>query len=532
MYFKSKSLCEYLNQYQKIIIYGTGNYAHAIYPQLVKAGLKKKILCFTQTRSDGRSFIDGIPVLNVETLVWNESECVVLVAVSKLYMEEISKGLVGNINRNIVFLTDYQQSAENFSNLTSFQEYCIAIADWYVETGKGEYEKEAIARELLSRGEQAGNNKTLNLVVMICGNISARTTKIAGALTRKNFEVIILEYSQIRNTWFLKELDNIKIIRCSCIEELFFNILQYDPLVYFYEPRWGDCFWGEILLKQKQYFGKIIVSLYDVLNDGYCNETEAQLKTERYALENSDGIVWRWFSKDYLEKKGFVFQGRSIQFLDYCSHENRQLDITYDSDSDIIKLCVVVGYGDNYVERRLYPAQYSVWARIEEILEKIGNRSDCILHFYSGSLNNENIKRCVYFEQQYDNFKFFLGTEHNELLRKLTDYDFGCLLYTDGEEPLDEDIVEYYKGSYHRNGISNVFFDYIGSGVPVITTFATKMWEYLADYDIVIKMRLSDLDMEFLKQNRTYYKERVKEAAKELDIDNYISRLIGFFKEV
>ena len=175
MYFKSKSLCEYLNQYQKIIIYGTGNYAHAIYPQLVKAGLKKKILCFTQTRSDGRSFIDGIPVLNVETLVWNESECVVLVAVSKLYMEEISKGLVGNINRNIVFLTDYQQSAENFSNLTSFQEYCIAIADWYVETGKGEYEKEAIARELLSRGEQAGNNKTLNLVVMICGNISART---------------------------------------------------------------------------------------------------------------------------------------------------------------------------------------------------------------------------------------------------------------------------------------------------------------------------------------------------------------------
>ena len=114
----------------------------------------------------------------------------------------------------------------------------------------------------------------------------------------------------------------------------------------------------------------------------------------------------------------------------------------------------------------------------------------------------------------------------------MTDYDFGCLLYTDGEEPLDEDIVEYYKGSYHRNGISNVFFDYIGSGVPVITTFATKMWEYLADYDIVIKMRLSDLDMEFLKQNRTYYKERVKEAAKELDIDNHISRLIGFFKEV
>ena len=58
------------------------------------------------------------------------------------------------------------------------------------------------------------------------------------------------------------------------------------------------------------------------------------------------------------------------------------------------------------------------------------------------------------------------------------------------------------------------------------------MWEYLSPYKIVIKMDLSNLDIDYLKKNRNYYKQEVRKAQKELDINNQIIRLIHFFKEI
>ena len=68
--------------------------------------------------------------------------------------------------------------------------------------------------------------------------------------------------------------------------------------------------------------------------------------------------------------------------------------------------------------------------------------------------------------------------------------------------------------------------------MPVITTWSSKMWEYLSPYKIVIKMDLSNLDIDYLKKNRNYYKQEVRKAQKELDINNQIIRLIHFFKEI
>ena len=71
MHFRSAVLCKDLNQYKKIIIYGTGNFAQEIYPQLEKRGLKEKIVSFTQTEGEESVFIDGIPVVNIEKLNYN-----------------------------------------------------------------------------------------------------------------------------------------------------------------------------------------------------------------------------------------------------------------------------------------------------------------------------------------------------------------------------------------------------------------------------------------------------------------------------
>lgn len=533
MYFKYKSLYKCIDQYQKIIIYGTGNYAQLVYPQLVKFGLKKKIVCFAQSEVNGHNFIDGIPVTGIENVQCDKDKTVVLIAVGKPYVDKIRKTLSEYDYTNLVFTIDYQQSTEPFYHLESFQEYCELIANWYVETKKGEMDRSTVLESLLDRGKKAGRNRKKNLIVMISGNISARTAKIASALKRKKFDLVVLDYSKIKKTWFLEELysANVKIEKCCCIEEMLYNALQYDPLVYFFEPQWGDCLWPQIMIFQKQYFGKIVISLYDVLNDGYCEEPESNLATEKYSLENADGIVWRWFSKDLLESRGFKFQGKSIQFLDYCDINN--MNCSSDAPGFFsVRLCAVVGYGDAYVENRTYVPQYTEWARIGEILDKIGNIAGYEFHFYAGSLKNENIEICRKYEEQYDNFRFFVGIEHQELMNRLRGYDYGCELYIEGDEPPDDARVAYYFGSYHRNSIRNAFFDFINAGLPVITTYASKMWEYLSEYDIVLKMTLTDLDLEFLRKNRKYYKDRSEVARRELCIDKAIPSLIQFFQEV
>lgn len=539
MYFKSKFLCEALNQYQKIVIYGTGNFAHEIYPQLIKYGLKEKIVCFTQTqRNEDETLIDGIPVISIAQLNYDKSECVVLIAVSELYKEEIERTLFEYKYSNIISLTDFQVDYNDFmkdySYLTSFEEYCGYIADWYVKNHGESQENKIVMQELLDKGQYINREKNNDLIIMICGHLSARTIKIAGALKRKKYEIIMLSYFDGANPWYLDELEkiNIQLYQCRNVIEMMYYALQYYPLIYFFEPCWGDCTWTEIMLKNKKHFGKVVLALYDVMNDGYTGLKEQQMQTEKYSLEHADGIVWRWFSKEYLEEKGFKYQGKSIQFIDYCSHETLN-DISYESDSTILKLCMVVGYGDEVVDNRIYATSYIEWARINEILEKIGNREDCILHFYVGGLSDSNIIQCKEYERQYGNFKFYLATEHEELMGKLSSYDFGCDIYTDGQELLDDSPMgKDYYGSSYRNSIRNSYFDFLNAGLSIITTNAAKMWDYLSEYNIVVKMNLSNLDIEYLKQNKQYYKKMAREARKQLDVDAHIIKLIQFFEEI
>ena len=45
-------------------------------------------------------------------------------------------------------------------------------------------------------------------------------------------------------------------------------------------------------------------------------------------------------------------------------------------------------------------------------------------------------------------------------------------------------------------------------------------------------MNLANLDIDYLKQHKQYYWDKVKEAKKELNMDYQIPRLIQFFKEL
>lgn len=536
LYFNMGELCKALNQYQEIIIYGTGNYAIAIYPQLIKSGLHEKIVCFTQTKETDVTELHGIPVIGLNKLCYDKAKCAVLIAVSDLYWDEIEENLIKYGYNNKIFLDDYKIRIEEvFCNLTSFKEYCEYIADWYIQTQSDDIDRMTVVQKLLSRGERDNKIVDSNLIVIISGHLSPRTTKIIGALKRKNYNIIVLSYCRNNGkSWCVNELrkSNAQILECRCIEEMLYHALQYSPLIYFFEPRWGDCLWTEIILKMKEYFGKVIFAPYDVLNDGYSGRTERSLTAEKYAFEHADGIVWRWFSKEYLETKGFRYRGKSIQFLDCCNHECMEDTILRGSSASAIRLCSVSGDGDLYVDDRTYTKRYIDWARVGEILDKIGNREEYIFHFYAGTLTSKNVERCKQYKKKYSNFEFFVGVEHNELLRRLKDYDYGCELYIEGEEPPVDLSFGMYFGSYYNNSVRNVFFDFLSAGLPIITTQASKLWEYLSVYDIVINMNLSNIDADYLIKHKEYYKARVESTRKELDIDNQISKLIQFFEEV
>lgn len=534
--FRIQALCKALDQYNRIIIYGTGNYAREIYPALIKCGLKNKIFCFTQTKECELKSIDGIPIVKFEMLHDYKNNCVILIAVGESYADEIKQILIARQYLYILSLVDYRMHTDKeFELLNTFDEYCDFIADWYIENKIEEIDKEKIVQKLLVRGKNAGICINSKLIVCICGHRSVRSNKIIRALIRNGYIVIMLSYHALdkRGGWCMDELKqlNIQRIQCHCIEEMLYEALQYNPLAYYFEPCWADCLWAKIMLKNKQYFGKIVLELYDVLNDGIINQPQERLDTERYALENADGIVWRWFSKEYLEEKGFVFQGKSIQFLDYCSCVEED-SFKPDTESPIIKLCEVSGFADSFVEDRLCNTKYIDWVRIGEILEKVGNRKDCIFHYYAGSMKKENIERCLQYEKEYNNFKFFLGIEHDELLLRLRDYDYGCDFYTDGEWPPDDLLIGGFAGSTRKNCLRNILFDYLSAGLPIITTTPKKLLEYLQPYDVVVKMNISNLDLGYLQENRFSLKRNVRIARAELDIDKHITRLIDFLNNL
>lgn len=536
--FKALSLCNALNKYSDIIVYGAGNYAKEFYPYFVAHNIKHKIKCFTQSNISEEKFFEGIPIVAFKDILCDKDNCAVFVAVSELYSEEIRQILVNSGYVNIFLLTDYiidyKYEEKKFYLLKNFAEYCSYIADWYVETHTDNIDKKTLEMKLVTRGERIVDKRNLNIIVLICGNLSARITKIIGALKRKGFYVIVLGYWYNAYLWALDELEKIdvSIYYCSCIQELFYKMLQYNPLVYVFEPRWGDCLWAEVVIKNKTYFGKIAISLYDVMNDGYIADQSAdKLKSEKYVLENADGIVWRWFSKEHLEGKGFIFRGKSIQFLDCCNirdsytNENKNLP-------SIVRLCEVSGIGNEYVEKKKYNSEYQDFARIGEILEKVGNRKDCIFHFYAGELDDKNVEICEGYKEKYDNFDYFLNTKHDELIRCLEQYDYGCDFYTGKLMPSDDTIVGRRTGSTLRNCSRNILFDYISAGIPIITTFPQKLLEHLDQYDVVVKMDLVNLDMEFLVQTKEYYKQKAVLACKKLNIDNQIIKLINFLKSV
>lgn len=540
MYILMNDLYKELSGADKVLIYGAGSYANIVYPMLKKVGLKEKICAFIVTDLKETMEIDGIPVKSADELdSFKVEEYEVLVAVRKEFEQEIIESLRLFHFVQILKLSDYILSeddlTEAFRSQTceQFLERFIEAYVWNNNGWTGELEDKRIEIEKMMKQRKDACIDT-NTIVFVLGNFPPRTAKIIGALKRKKYNVVVLEY-RCDDDLVIHELTpyDIEIFHCGDIIEVFYRAMQYNPLVYYCEPIWGDCRIPEIMIRNKDLFGKIVFTTYDVLNDGYVCVTEEQKLSERYSLENADGIVWRWYSKEFLEEvKGFAYKGRSIQFLDYCNgykiEEREEI-------GNELKLCFITGGTYGLLDGKVYKndGSYVEMARMDSVMKKIGKRKDCLFHVYIGEINEEEREKFNTLAEEYPNFNFFCGIKHDELIQKISEYDYGCFWTTDGVslKDLEADGIGF-TGSNYVNSIPHRYFDYIDAGIAVIAVLPKKLCDFLDEQRVLVKMDISNMDIDYLKENKKIYKENVKKAKNTLLIDNHIQRLIDFLENL
>ncbi len=536
MKFRINDLYQTLSASIKIIIYGAGDYAKEVYPVLKKMGFKKRIKAFVVTDAGHEpSYIDGISVCSIKELQLSDMKnTTVLIAVSDVFFPEVIHLLQRYKFRQIFSIKSFIISEKELEQAKDIQflEYISETYIWNQVNCMWEFFQESEKQKKWIE-QRAKRDIDRNKLVFLMGDFHPRYINIIGALIRKGYHIKILEYGTINQDYIRNVLfANYKIEynKCSTLEELLFYAIQEKPLVYYFQPAWGDCSWPQKMICHKSVFGKIVISLYDVMNDAYVYANEFQCYTERYVLENADGIVWRWFSKEFLEeKKGFVYRGKSIQFLDYCTTCEISKNINNDN---ILKLCMVAGdiaylLRENFDEN----GTYSDLAKINHILEKIGDQTKCIFHVFVALCSDKDRDVCNTLEQKYSNVRFFNTMPHNELIQKISEYDYGCLIYNESALPPVRGIISYLNyGSGYYNAVTNKLFDYISAGIPFIATAPYKLCQFFEQYGVVVKMNISNLDINYLLENREVYKEKAQRARVELQIDNQIQKLIDFLE--
>lgn len=534
-----KDLRNELDKYSKILIYGAGYYAKFIYSALKKEGLKEKIESFLVTNLNETRDIDGIKVNAASALtVYDKEKTAVIIAVNRENEREIIKTLKWKYGfEHGIKLLDFIIQDDN----VFYEKLRTESDEWFLEKLMESYiwNHSDSGDELKKKREEteeciSHRNKTEsdnNTIVFISGNLTPRSEKIIAALTKKMYRIIVLEYGYC-NELVKSEImsSNIEFFSCKNLIEVFYRALLYKPLVYYFEPVWGDCSGSEIMIRHKGLFGKIVFAPYDILNAGYVQILDIEKLMEWYCLEYADGVAWRWFSKKFLEeKKGLVQKGKSIQFLDYC----KGFEIENDNRSDdTLKICFVQGAIYELLNKSVsaYENLYAEPAKLDAVLKKIGNVSNCVFHIFLGRCADSDKKKLEKFEKDYSNVKFFYGMEYNELLIKISEYDYGSYFMTDGKDiPEQKSIDNIYYGNVYNDSIVNRFFDYLDAGLPIISTLPQKQCNYLDQYGVIVKMNINNLDIDYLINNKTYYRKNVKRAKKELQIDNHIQRLINWF---
>lgn len=542
MYFVLKKLCEEIENETKILIYGAGHYAIEIYKKFCVIGWKDRIKKFVVTSIGKQSeYIEGIPVVEFDRRILDEDKYIILVAVGKDYAEEIKCILSGISPGSVFYLWDYagfmDKKKEALLN-SSFDILCNNALDEYIWRNPQYLNDKRKLVENLDELQQKHNNLQVKdkSIVYIMEEETARDIKIIRALIESGYEVDVLQYALRVRYAAEKELLNLDIVpeRFTCVWEFIVKSLNYRPNLYFFdvETTFDYVF---LAIHYREIWGRVVIAPYETFIGSFVNISEEIFEKEKFCLENADAVVWRYFSKEYLENKmGYRFKGESVHLLDNCG--GYELSNRFNECSNgKLRLCCVVSQIECFLCED--SSSYTRQAKFTDILEKVGG--SCELDIYAWCASTEEEEQLAQMKKKYKNFNFFYKVEHKDLIHRLSAYDYGLCIYTNEEiptYPIGAEIVSRgtltcTEGTY-RHSVANRYFDYIDAELPIITTLPEKLCEYLQQYDVIIRMNIGNLDVDYLKRNREYYKKKAKIAKKELLMSKHINILTDMFERI
>lgn len=471
----------------------------------------------------------GKPVIRFEE--YKKPDVPILIAVSELYQDEIISK-VKTRYKEYIPITNYfrknESTYEMYENATE-DEFYQYLSEWHIDTYGKVGETEEIFSEIKNRYRRIPEKRK---IVFVVDTITVRIARIVKELARRGFSVRIL------NGWNREyagdcEVDGIagvEVISCHSVEEYLYEALQVNPCAYYLESPFARPFTPAIIIRFKKIYGKVIFSPYDVLNRSFPGYPDKVYQIERYALENADGVIWRYFAKEFYENElGFHMIGKHLLMMDGC--ENKKA--AFRKDDDVVKICCVPTHIKYLLSKK--DDKYIRTALLEEIFEKFEGRSDWLFHVYTWRASKEEREILQKLEMKYENFSVFIHVDHQKLMEELTKYDYGAWIMKGTEIPISPEYAVWGDGASDkvgevsiRFGICNKFFEYIECGLPVITTYPIQLADEFFQQGILMRMTVDDLDIDVLKEKKGSFSSAINEAKKKYDIKNNVDAFVKF----
>ena len=305
------------------VLYGAGQIAGELLGALDRVGLAPLYCVVTNAEGNPES-MGNVSVYGLSEKIseLRERNILVLVAVSDLYVKDITHILHGKGIDNIVSASDYfwhsfgeREFYDGYVD-RGFSWYSDRIEEWYFDQHGLQ-----IDFPILLQNKKGKRGR----VLFVVNNLSPRVVKIAKALRKCGKEVIVFLDVGMKGSYWSKftsalQEDDICNLYYFCIEELILGLIQNKgEVIHIFSNGWNP-YTSYILIKFRAYLGKVVFENYDILNGYYANQDEEKLRLERYCLENADGVCYREFNLEYLtDILGFQFHGKCLRFFDYCS---------------------------------------------------------------------------------------------------------------------------------------------------------------------------------------------------------------------
>lgn len=385
------------------------------------------------------------------------------------------------------------------------------------------------------RGELVGHTRARiadkHTVVFVVEYISPRLLKMAHAIKEQGFKLQILIKNDISD--YGETLGELKLcadtlLEFSSVTQLMSQLIRSNAFVAHYFTDWSMMDGACIILQQKPLFMKIVVEHYDVFNGMYSNYASYMVlakKYERYAFEHADGVIYREFSGEYLEKNlKFRIQGKQLVFLDYFSMKD-SVDVKAADCVDEDELSLV--YAGGIVTEKEYPdASYTCFLELADMCEK--NR--CHLHVYPSSYDEKRFEDYINLDKTSQYFHFHKPIPFIQLSTELSKYDFGILPIR--SDFLDSDVNGYTTKEKLIYASTNKYFDYLQAGIPIIGKTPVKIVDELAEHEFVLKWTIEEYDFDKLRLIRRAMKQNILQNRDCFSIEYNIKRLIEFYRSL